>query len=119
MDHPLYMFITEQLDDIYTYNKKDQQTVIERVARAAVALIDQTPKSEGYTKPVEIKTYTAKDFAELNFPNPYEVYIFVYEYCQRLPFEVNIAGDRKCGYFKDETCARIFAEALTTRKTDI
>lgn len=118
MDHPLYKLITEQLDDIFSYTKRDQQTVIDRCARSVVAFVGQIPQPEGDTKPIEIKTYTAKDFADGTFPNPYEVYIFSYEYVTDTPFEVNVSGDRKCGYFKDEECARIFAEALTNRKRE-
>ena len=119
MDHPLYKLITEQLDDIYTYNKKDQQTVISRVAGAAVLLVGEAGQQQDEPVKVKIKTYTAKDFSVKRFPVPGEAYIFLYDTCQKLPYEVNVAGSRKYGYFKDKESALIFAEALTNRKTDI
>ena len=117
-NHPLYKLITEQLDDIFSYTKRDQQTVIDRCARSVVAFVGQIAEPDGQDEPIKIKTYTAKDFANSIFPNPHEVYIFSYECDAHTPFEVNVAGDRKCGYFKDKECARIFAEALTIRKRE-
>jgi len=110
-NHPLYKLIKNRLAGVSGLSRDDQMGMVERCAVAAVGLMAQDGQ-------LDVKVYTAESFAGGSFPLPNEVYIFQYNYDTKIPFEVNVAGDQKCGYFRNKECARIFAEVLIIRKRE-